>query len=152
MQNALWELGGAPKVRQLDRMSAAVSNLSKRKKFTARYESLLRHYGMEGRKIQAGKANENGDVEQRHYRFKVAVDQALMLRGSRDFASREACEAFLRQLLDQLNASRRDRLKEELNLLGSVPKKRFAELWGHGTLGSGLHMTRRKQRSAVSYY
>ena len=32
--------------------------------------------------------NENGDVEQSHHRFKQAVDQALMLRGSRDFASR----------------------------------------------------------------
>ncbi|MCK4393064.1 IS21 family transposase, partial [Candidatus Bipolaricaulota bacterium] len=74
LQNALWELGGVPVVHQLDRMSAAVSNLSKRKEFTKRYEALLRHYGIEGRKIQAGKANENGDVEQRHYRFKVALD------------------------------------------------------------------------------
>jgi len=125
LQNALWELGGVPVVHQLDRMSAAVSNLSRRKEFTKRYEALLRHYGMEGRKIQPRKANENGDVEQRHYRFKVALDQALMLRGSRDFAARKAYEAFLHQLLNRLNASRRDRLTEELKHLRSLPNRRL---------------------------
>jgi len=125
LQNALWELGGVPVVHQLDRMSAAVSNLSRRKEFTKRYEALLRHYGVEGRKIQAGKANENGDVEQRHYRFKVALDQALMLRGSRDFATRKAYAAFLHQLLNRLNASRHDRLTEELKHLRSLPNRRL---------------------------
>jgi len=119
LQNALWELGGVPVVHQLDRMSAAVSNLSKRKEFTKRYEALLRH------KIQAGKANENGDVEQRHYRFKVALDQALMLRGSRDFATSKAYAAFLHQLFNRLNASRRDRLTEELKHLRSLPNGRL---------------------------
>ena len=47
--------------------------MSNEKEFTGRYQALLRHYQMEGQKIQAGKANENGDIEQR--------DQALMLRG-----------------------------------------------------------------------
>jgi len=125
LQNALWELGGVPVVHQLDRMSAAVSNLSRRKEFTKRYEALLRHYGVEGRKIQAGKANENGDVEQRHYRFKVALDQALMLRGSRDFATRKAYAAFLHQLLNRLNASRRERLTEELKHLRSLSNRRL---------------------------
>jgi len=125
LQNALWELGGVPVVHQLDRMSAAVSNLSRRKEFTKRYEALLRHYGVEGRKIQAGKANENGDVEQRHYRFKVALDQALLLRGSRDFATRKAYEAFLHQLLNRLNASRRERLTEELKHLRSLSNRRL---------------------------
>ena len=125
LQNALWELGGVPVVHQLDRMSAAVSNLSKRKEFTKRYEALLRHYGVEGRKIQAGKANENGDVEQRHYRFKVALDQALMLRGSRDFATSKAYTAFLHQLFNRLNASRRERLTEELEHLRSLPNRRL---------------------------
>ena len=86
LQNALWELGGAPREHRTDRLATAVNNMSDEKEFTSRYNALLRHYRMEGQKIQAGKANENGDVEQRHHRFKRAVDQALMLRGSRDFA------------------------------------------------------------------
>ena len=89
-------------------MAAAVCNLRRPPEFTERYEALLRHYGLEGRMIQAGKVNENGDVEQRHHRFKRAVDQAL--RGCRDFESREAYEAFLGRLFEQLNAGRRQRL------------------------------------------
>jgi len=134
LQNALWELGGVPAVHQSDRMSAAVLNLptvakrraglSQKEEFTRRYEGLLRHYGMEGRKIQPGKANEDGDIEQRHHRFKVAVDQALMLRGSRDFGSREAYVAFLGQLFRGLNAPRRHRLSEELERLHELPVRR----------------------------
>ena len=40
-------------------------------------------------------AHENGDVEQSHNRFKEAVDQALLLRGSRDFVNRAAYARFL---------------------------------------------------------
>jgi hypothetical protein len=124
-QNALWELGGVPKEHQIDRMSSAVNNNCDRKEFTKRYEGLLKHYGINGRKIQAGKANENGDIEQRHNRFKRAVEQALLLRGSRDFESRRDYEDFLRHLFNQLNSGRRERLKEELPLLGRLPERRL---------------------------
>src|SRR5207248_10666586 len=67
LQNALWQLGGVPLEHRTDRMSAAVNNLSDAKEFTRAYEGLLRHYRINGQKIQAGQANENGDVEQRHY-------------------------------------------------------------------------------------
>lgn len=82
LQNALWQLGGVPSEHRTDRMSAAVNNLCDAKEFTRAYEGLLRHYRIGGQKIQAGQANENGDVEQRHYRFKQAAEQALMMRGS----------------------------------------------------------------------
>ena len=36
-------------------------------------------------------------VEQRHYRFKQAADQALMMRGSRDFPAMAAYQMFLAQ-------------------------------------------------------
>ena len=95
LQSALWELGGVPELHRSDRLSAAVHNLGgKSGEFTARYQALLSHYGLTGQRIQAAEANENGDVEQRHYRFKVAVEQALMLRGSQDFESRGAYVQF----------------------------------------------------------
>ena len=53
---------------------------------------------------QRGQAHENGDVEQSHNRFKEAVDQALLLRGSRDFVNRAAYARFLRDIVDQRNA------------------------------------------------
>ncbi len=131
LQNALWALGGVPAEHRTDRLSSAVNNLAKdvdqqrRPAFTLRYQTLLAHYGLTGRKIQAGKANENGDVEQRHHRFKQALDQALMLRGSRDFASRGKYETFMGELIDQLNAGRRQRLAEELAVLRSLPDHRY---------------------------
>src|SRR5262249_29919682 len=73
LQNALWEVGGAPRRHRTDRLSTAVNNLSDRKEFTRRYQALLAYYGLTGEKIQAGHAHENGDVEQRHRRFKEAV-------------------------------------------------------------------------------
>lgn len=94
---------------------------------TRRYQSLLNQYGLRGRAIQAGKANENGDVEQRHYRFKRALDQALLLRGSRDFADRAEYEAFVRQLLGQLNAGRQQRLAKELAVLRPLPERRLRD-------------------------
>lgn len=125
LQNALWELGGVPLEHRTDRMSTAVNNMSEAQEFTTRYEALLRHYRLEGQKIQTGKANENGDVEQRHHRLKRAVDQALMLRGSRDFGAMAAYQEFLRALLAQLNAGRRQRLAEEMQYLRALPERRL---------------------------
>jgi len=122
LQNALFELGGIPKEHQTDRLSTAVNKMDHPEEFTQRYQALLNYYGMTGRKIQAGKPHENGDIEQRHYRFKKALDQALMLRGSRDFKSRKEYEKFLKELFKQLNAGRKNRLEEELEVMGRLPK------------------------------
>ena len=81
----------------------------------------MKHYSLTGEKTQADHANENGDVEQRHYRFKNAVDQALQLRDSRDFADRQDYEAFLQKLFCQLNAGSQQPLADELKLLNRVP-------------------------------
>jgi hypothetical protein len=48
-----------------------------------------------------------------------------MLRGSRDFLSRDAYEVFLRQLFEQANAGRAARLAEELPQLRPLPKRRL---------------------------
>jgi hypothetical protein len=124
-QNAVWELGGVPQRHRTDRLSTAVNNLAERKEFTRRYQGLLDHYGTQGEKIQADHAHENGDIEQRHRRFKEAVEQALLLRGSRDFASRELYSRFLHELKDHLNAGRRAHLAEELAVLRRLPARRL---------------------------
>jgi len=90
LQNALWGLGKVPHRHRTDRLSTAVNNMSDPVEFTDRYQGLMRSYGLESEKTQAGHGNENGDVEQRHHRFKRAVAQELMLRGSTDFASVDA--------------------------------------------------------------
>lgn len=127
LQDALFELGGVPKRHRSDSLSAAVRRPtpSGQREFTCGYAALLSHYGMEGHAINPRQAHENGDIEQRHHRFKDALDQALMLRGSRDFESRADYEAFLRRLFAQLNAGRKARLQEELQRLGPLPAARL---------------------------
>jgi hypothetical protein len=125
LQNALWELGGVPGAHRTDRLSTAVHKVEHPEEFTQRYQGLLRHYGLKGEKIQASRANENGDVEQAHHRFKRGIDQALQLRGSRDFPDRGAYEAFLREHMQRSNAGRRERLREELAVLRGLPAKRL---------------------------
>ena len=128
LQNAFWELGGVPLEHRTDRLSAAVNNLVDTREFTRAYEALLRHYRINGQKAQAGQANENGDVEQRHYRFKQAVDQELMLRGSRDFISVAAYQVFLQKLFKRLNAGRQDRYLEEVSRLQPLPEHRLGAM------------------------
>jgi hypothetical protein len=125
LQQALWELGGVPEWHRSDRLSAAVNNLSERKEFTQRYQALMAHYGLTMEKINPRQAHENGDAEQSHNRFKQAVDQALLLRGGRDFPDRTAYERFLREVLEQRNAGRAQRLAEERAALRPLPPCRL---------------------------
>ncbi len=125
LQKALWKLGGVPEAHQTDRLSTAVNKADSPEEFTRRYQALLSHYRIRGQKTQASSPNENGDIEQRHHRFKRALDQALMLRGSRDFASIREYEDFLKELFSQLNANRKERFTEEQSVLGSLPLKRL---------------------------
>ena len=125
LQEALFELGGVPRAHQTDRLSAATQTVGRQAIFTAPYRALLDHYGLQARATQARSPHENGDVEQRHHRFKKALDQALMLRGSREFDSREAYACFMQDLLCQLNQGRKDRLGEELAVLRGLPARRL---------------------------
>lgn len=127
IQNALWELGGVPVSHRTDRLSAAVHKECNPEEFTKRYNALLMHYGLRGEKIRAGEAHENGDIEQRHNRFKRALEQSLLLRGSREFANRQEYETFLRKLFDQLNAGRQERFAEEKKVLRRLPSRRLED-------------------------
>jgi hypothetical protein len=124
-QNAVWELGKVPQRHRTDRLSTAVNNMTTPAEFTERYAALLRYYGVEGEKIQAGQGHENGDVEQRHHRFKRAMAQELMLRGSKDFVSVEEYQEFMKGLLGRLNAGRKTRLAEEIGVMKELPERRL---------------------------
>ncbi len=125
LQNALWKLGGVPENHRTDCLTTAVQKTSHPDDFTRRYQDLLDHYGLTGCKTNPNSPHENGDVEQRHHRFKRAVDQSLLLRNSRDFADRHEYERFLRRLFEQLNAGRKGRFLEEQAVLHRLPKHRI---------------------------
>jgi hypothetical protein len=106
-------------------LTAAVNTDPEPEMFTRRYQALMTHYGLEAQAIQPRQANQNGDVEQSHYRFKQAVDQALMLRGSREFVGRGEYQGFLRKLMAGRNGNRKERFAEERAVLSALPARRL---------------------------
>ena len=127
LQNALWELGKVPIEHRTDRLSAAINNHCNKTEFTERYNHLLGHYGLKASKTNPYSGNENGDVEQAHNQLKRHVDQQLMLRGSRDFSSREEYMKFIRACLDRKNRNRSDKLSQELKNMSALPAIRIED-------------------------
>ncbi len=125
LQNALWQLGGVPEKHRTDCLTTAVNKTSHPEVFTRRYQDLLDHYDIEGCKTNPDSPHENGDVEQRHYRFKKAVEQALFLGGSSAIPDRCDHEQFLNKLFEQLNAGRRERFLQEPAALRQLPERRI---------------------------
>ncbi len=123
LEACLWQIGGVPEQHRTDNLSAAIHPLdaTQREQWTARYTALMAHYGMEPTTNTPGEANENGDVEQAHYRFQQAVDQALRVRGSRDFADRAAYARLLHEVVRQRNQTRQVRWETERRALRPLP-------------------------------
>jgi hypothetical protein len=123
LEACLWQIGGVPEIHRTDNLSAAVHVIeaSGRKQFTEHYQALMRHYGLQPTTNTPGEAHENGDVEQSHFRFKAAVDQALRVRGSRDFVDRAAYTAFLHELVRRRNQTRQARWEQERTTLRPLP-------------------------------
>ena len=123
LEACLWQVGGVPQLHRTDNLSAAVHviDMSGRKAFTDRYQALMDHYGMHPTTNTPGEAHENGDVEQAHYRFKQAVDQALRVRGSRDFTQRSDYTQVLHEVVRQRNRTRQARWETEQAALRPLP-------------------------------
>ena len=64
--------------------------------------ALLDHYGLRSTR-NPGQSHENGVAEHAHYRLKDAIDQALILRGSRDFDTADDYASFVRQMVERRN-------------------------------------------------
>jgi hypothetical protein len=125
IEHALWQLGGVPKLHRTDHLTAAVRQTHRketREEWTARYQALMDHYGMLPTWNNVGIAHENGDVEQAHHRFKQALDQALRVRGSREFASRADYWHFVCDLVSRRNRTRAARWHEEQAALRPLPR------------------------------
>jgi len=103
LQDALWELGGSPHEHRTDSLSAAFRNLAEREDLTRRYEWLCAHYGMVPSRNNRGASHENGSIEARHGTLKRFVDQALLLRGNREFDTLEAYRHFLAEVTARAN-------------------------------------------------
>ena len=127
LQNALWQAGGAPQEHRSDSLSAAFKNLTEEEDFTVRYTVLLDHYGMAGTRNNRGLSHENGSVESSHRYLKEALEQALLLRGHRDFDDRAAYEGFVREAVMRRNRRNAAAFRIEREQLQDLPARRSTD-------------------------
>lgn len=130
LQCGLWALGGVPdRVRQ-DNLSAATHELAKTggRALTQRFADVVAHYGFQSSRIRPGESHENGVVEKAHHLLKSALEQALLLRGHRDFPSIETYLAFVGRVVEErFHQGREARLVEERAALKPLPSSRVPE-------------------------
>jgi hypothetical protein len=125
IQDALWKLGGVPSLHRTDNLTSAVHKVGHPDVFTDKYRGLADHYGFESSKTNPASPHENGDVEKSNDLLKKAVDQSLIIRGSRDFDSVEAYERFLQKIIDRMNQNCQKRFAEEIEVLKELPNRRY---------------------------
>jgi transposase InsO family protein len=126
LQEALWRLGGAPGEHRTDSLSAAFKNLKadEQEDQTVRYQALCAHYGMAASRNNRGVSHENGGIESPHGHLKRRIKQGLLLRGSADFATREAYQQWLEGIVKQLNRHCSEALEVERAKLKALPLRR----------------------------
>jgi hypothetical protein len=135
IQAALFQLGRVPLFSQTDNSTAATHHIPQadvarveghRRPFNAEYLALVRHFGMTPRTTEIGAKEQNGDVEASNRAVKARLEQALLVRGHRDFESREAWQSFIDAALRKANA-RRARVEEELAAMRPLSATRLPE-------------------------
>jgi len=124
---ATLELGGTLPVHRTDNLSAATKKAGGSRAFTERWQQFLEHYNVQPSRNNPGVSHENGSVEKSHDLFKNAVNQHLLLRGSRDFTDLAAYESFLITIKDRRNQQRQFKLKEEISYLQALPERGWSD-------------------------
>jgi hypothetical protein len=123
VQRALFQLGRVPQFHQTDNSTAATHRIPSdhvsyapghKRPFNDDYLALMRHFGMTPRTTEVGAKEQNGDVEAGNRACKRRLEQALLLRGSRDFATVAEWQAFIDTVTRKANAARGPRVAEDL--------------------------------------
>jgi hypothetical protein len=136
VQRALFQLGRAPKYHQTDNSTAATHRIpegqaehidGRKRPFNAEYVALMQHLGMTPRTTAIAAKEQNGDVEASNGAIKRRLEQALLLRGSRDFESVEAWQQFIDQVLRKANAGRGRRVGEDLAAMRELAVAKLPE-------------------------
>ena len=108
LQHAFQELEGVPQVVRTDRLGSAIHKGEPIKAFHA----FLQPYELEYTVINTGRPWENGGVEKNNGRIKTNLEQALLIRKSRDFESKDDYVVFIRKVVNWTN--RRPEVQEKL--------------------------------------
>ena len=118
-----------PEQHRSDSLSAAFRNLDRdaREDLTRRYEELVTHYGMMPTRNNPGVAHENGSIESPHGHLKKTIEDALLLRGSRNFEHLAAYRRFVDEVVGRRNARNRKRIEIERAALKPLPERRTTD-------------------------
>lgn len=129
LQDAFWALGGVPRVLRSDNLSAATHQLvGGGRELNRRFKDVLDHYGAASTRIEPGESHQNGIAEKAHDVLKSKLRQALVLRGSSDFATVAAYEEFMREVCAGIVARHaRAHVDDERPHLRPLPAKRLPE-------------------------
>jgi hypothetical protein len=116
-----------PEWHQTDNSTAATHRIPDGKKvviggdgkrpFNADYLAIMRHFGMKARTTEVAAKEQNGDVEAANGALKRALEQALLVRGSRDFDSRDGWQSFVDDVMRKANRNRGHRVAEDMEAM-----------------------------------
>ena len=117
---------GSPLEHRTDSLSAAYRNLGGRtnEDLTQMYQRLCQHYGIRPTRNNLGKSHENSAIESSHRHFKNRLRQALLLRGSHDFASPAAYQQLINAVVERLNLNCSEKFAVERQHLQPLPAYR----------------------------
>lgn len=136
VQRALFQLGRVPRYHQTDNSTAATHRIPDgqaacfeggKRPFNADYIALMQHFGMTPRTTAVGAKEQNGDVESSNGALKRRLEQALLVRGNREFESAEAWQEFVDQVARKANAHRGKRVGEDLAAMRELAVAKLPE-------------------------
>lgn len=137
VQRALFQLGRVPAHHQTDNSTGATHRIPDGKRvvvapdgkrpFNEDYLAMMRHFGMTPRTTEVGEKQQNGDAEASNRVLKRALEQALLVRGSRDFESVEAWQGFIDDVVRKGNRAQGRRVAEDLAAMRELDVDRLPE-------------------------
>ena len=119
LQHTFNELGGVPEVVRKDRHGSSTQY----GKPVATFRDFLRNYNLEQSLINTRRPWENGGVERNNGWIKANLEQALLIRGNRDFETRKDYESFVQEVVNWGNRRPvvQQKLQQEAVYLRSLP-------------------------------
>ncbi len=137
-EKAIWALGYVAVEHRTDNLTAATKAMGSEREFTERWQQFMSHYDIVPTTNNPGVSHENGSVEKSHDTLKKAIEQTLLLRGDRDFATQKDYVQFLEDVVASRNAYRFERLADETPMLKELPDRKWhSPIIIHARVSSG---------------
>jgi transposase InsO family protein len=114
---AVSQLNKVPDWHQTDNSTSATHRVGGKRGFNEAYLQLMEEIGMKARVIAVGEKEQNGSVEALNGALKRFLEQQLLLRNNRDFASEEEFDYWLEACLGKVNGKRKERFEDELQAM-----------------------------------